>query len=40
MKQAASHPSLKSLLLAPGPRFENLVPVRRKSKRRAPVRLA
>lgn len=32
--QQASRPSLKELLLAPSPRFENLVPPRRAFKRR------
>ena len=35
--QQASRPSLKALLLAPEPRFDNLVPERRPFKRRAPV---
>ncbi len=35
--QASSRPSLKALLLEPGPRFENLVPQRRHLRRRAPV---
>jgi len=37
--QRAAPPSLKDLLLAPEPRFENLVPPRRKFRRRAPVEL-
>ncbi len=32
--QAAARPSLKALLLGPGPRFENLVPERGKLRRR------
>ncbi|MGH9722896.1 MAG: type II toxin-antitoxin system Phd/YefM family antitoxin [Bryobacteraceae bacterium] len=36
--QRASRPSLKDLLLAPQPRFENLIPSRRTFKRRPPVR--
>jgi prevent-host-death family protein len=35
--QSAAQPSLKTLLLAPYPRFENLIPQRRKFRRRAPV---
>ena len=35
--QQASRPGLKALLLGPGPRFENLVPERRRFKRRPPV---
>lgn len=35
--QQASRPTLKSLLLGPGPRFQNIVPKRGKSKRRSPV---
>ena len=35
--QDAARPSLKALLLAPGPRFENLVPERRNFRRRLPV---
>ena len=35
--QQASRPGLKGLLLGPGPRFENLIPARRKLKRRRPV---
>jgi prevent-host-death family protein len=37
--QRAAPPGLKDLLLAPEPRFENLVPPRRKFRRRAPVEL-
>ena len=37
MRQA-SRPGLKVLLLGPGPRFQNLVPLRRSFKRRPPVR--
>ena len=33
--QSASRPSVKQLLLAPGPRFEGLVPARRTLRRRA-----
>ena len=33
----AARPSLKELLLGPGPRFENLVPPRRTFRRRPPV---
>ena len=32
-----ARPSLKCLLLGPGPRFENLAPARRKFRRRLPV---
>jgi prevent-host-death family protein len=35
--QSAAPQSLKALLLAPHPRFENLIPPRRKLRRRAPV---
>ena len=35
--QESSRPSLKALLLEPGPRTENLVPQRRNLRRRAPV---
>jgi prevent-host-death family protein len=35
--QQATSPSLKTWLLGPGPRFENLVPKRRKFKRRPPL---
>jgi prevent-host-death family protein len=35
--QDAARPSLKALLLCPGPRFENLVPEHRKFRRRPPV---
>jgi antitoxin Phd len=38
--QRASRPSLKQLLLASQPRFENLVPSRRTFRRRAPVRFS
>ena len=34
---SAAPPSLKTLLLAPQPRFEHLIPQRRKIRRRAPV---
>lgn len=37
--QIASRPSLKDLLLAPEPRFENIVSPRRAFRRRPPVRL-
>jgi antitoxin Phd len=33
----SSRPSLKALLLGPGPRFDNLIPQRRNARRRAPV---
>lgn len=33
--QRSSRPSVKALLLGPGPRFENLIPDRRKLRRRA-----
>ena len=36
--QQRSYPGLKALLLGPGPRFENLVPDRRRFRRRPPVR--
>jgi len=36
--QQSSRPSVKALLLGPGPRFENLIPDRRKLRRRKPVR--
>jgi len=32
--QAAARPSLKDLLLGPGPRFDDLVPPRRKLRHR------
>lgn len=35
--QKSARPSLKELLLGPGPRFENLVPQRRTFRRRPPV---
>ena len=35
--QQASRRGLKDLLLGPGPRFENLIPARRRFKRRRPV---
>jgi hypothetical protein len=35
--QAAARPSLKALLLGLGPRFENLIPQRRKLRRRPTV---
>lgn len=38
--QRASRPSLKQLLLAPEPRFENLTPPRRSFKRRPPIRFS
>jgi prevent-host-death family protein len=34
---SAAPPSLKTLLLAPQPRFENLIPPRGRFRRRAPV---
>ena len=37
--QHAARPSLKELLLGPGPRFENLIPAGRRFKRRQPVAL-
>jgi prevent-host-death family protein len=37
--QQATRPSLKTWLLGPGPRFENLVPKRRKFRRRPPLEL-
>ena len=36
--QKAARPSLKQLLLAPAPRVEDLVPVRRALRRRPPLR--
>jgi antitoxin Phd len=36
--QRSSRPSVKALLLGPGPRFENLIPDRRKLRRRKPVK--
>jgi antitoxin Phd len=35
--QKAARPGVKELLLAPGPRFENLIPERRSLRRRNPV---
>jgi len=35
--EQSSRPSLKTLLLESGPRFENLIPSRRAFRRRAPV---
>jgi prevent-host-death family protein len=35
--QDSARPSLKALLLSPGPRFENLIPERRTFRRRSPV---
>ena len=35
--QSAARPSLKDWLLAPGPRFENIIPPRRRVRRRKPV---
>ena len=35
--QQATPLGLKELLLGPGPRFENLIPARRRFKRRRPV---
>ena len=35
--QQAARPGLKALLLGPGPTFENLIPERRRLKRRRPV---
>jgi prevent-host-death family protein len=37
--QHAARPSLKELLLGPGPRFESIVPERGGLKRRPPVQL-
>ena len=37
--EQSSRPSLKTLLLAAGPRFEDLVPARGVFKRRSPVEL-
>lgn len=37
--QSSARPSLKDLLLGPGPRFENLVAERRTFRRRPPVEL-
>jgi hypothetical protein len=37
--QGAAQPSIKDLLLAPEPRFENLIPPRRRLRRRGPVGL-
>ena len=36
--QQETRPGLKELLLGPGPRFENIVPLRGKLRRRGPVR--
>jgi antitoxin Phd len=36
--QESSRPSLKDLLLGPGPRSEDLVPARRSLRRRTPVK--
>lgn len=36
--QRSSRPSVKALLLGPGPRFENLIPDRCKLRRRKPVK--
>lgn len=35
--EQTGRPNLKLLLLGPGPRFENVVPIRRTYKRRRPV---
>jgi antitoxin Phd len=35
--QSTARPSLKELLLAPGPRFEGLIPPRRSLHRRKPI---
>jgi antitoxin Phd len=35
--QNLARPSLKELLMGPGPRFENLIPARRRFRRRATV---
>ena len=37
--QHLARPGLKALLLAPGPRFDNLIPERRRYRRRPPLRL-
>ena len=36
--QESTRPSVKELLLGPGPRFDNLIPQRRSFRRRPPVR--
>ena len=36
--QESTRPSVKELLLGPGPRFDNLIPQRRSLRRRPPVR--
>jgi len=36
--QQSSRPSVRELLLGPGPHFENLIPERRKLRRRKPVK--
>ena len=38
--QESSRPSLKELLLSPGPRSEDLAPARRSLRRRAPVKFS
>lgn len=38
--QHVHRPSIKEILLAPGPRFENIVPVRKRRKRRPPIDLS
>jgi antitoxin Phd len=38
--QSTTRPSLKALLLAPQPRFDRLIPGRRKLRRRVPVEFA
>lgn len=35
--QESTRPSVKELLLGPGPRFDNLIPQRRSFRRRPPV---
>jgi len=35
--QSASRPSIKEILLGPGPYFEDIVPVRTRRKRRPPI---
>jgi prevent-host-death family protein len=35
--QHATRPNIKELLLGPGPRFDDIVPKRRKWKRRPPI---
>jgi len=35
--QDSTHPSLKALLVGPGPQFENLIPARRSIRRRPTI---